>query len=70
MKRNVWMEVTRDQYELPVRVANSAKELASLAGTTLSNVMSGACRGKKGLYKSRFVKVEVDMEEEEIRLCL
>lgn len=67
MKEYVWMEVTKDEFELPVHVARTAGELALLAGTTRSNVMSGECKGRKGIYKSRFVKVQIDMEEEEAR---
>lgn len=29
----VWMYVTMDKYELPIYVADSAKELAKLVGT-------------------------------------
>ena len=64
MKQYVWMEVTKDEYELPVCVARTAEELAMKCGTTRNNVISGACRGGKGIYKSRFVKIELDAEEE------
>lgn len=64
MKQSVWMEITKDKYELPVIVASTAEELAILCGTTRNNVMSGACKGRKGLYKSRFVIVEIQEDEE------
>ena len=28
----LWMEVSKDQYELPIHIADTAKELAELAG--------------------------------------
>lgn len=34
----IWMEVTRDRYELPVAVADSAAELAELVGVKKENI--------------------------------
>lgn len=60
----IWMEVTQDEYELPVLIALTASELARKAGTTRTNVSSSACRHKRGKHKrTRFLKVEVDNEE-------
>ena len=61
----VWMEVTRDKYELPKLIADSAAELAVLSGATENNVSSSASKYKKGIYRSsRFRKVEVPEDEE------
>lgn len=60
----IWMEVTQDEYELPVLIALSASELARKVGTSRSNVTSSACRHKRGKRKrTRFLKVEIDDEE-------
>lgn len=60
----IWMEVTQDEYELPVLIALSASELARKAGTSRTNVSSSACKNKHGRCKqTRFLKVEIDDDE-------
>ena len=56
----VWMKVTKDKYELPVAVADSANELARILNTTANNVNSSLSKGY-GTY----VKVVIDDEESE-----
>ena len=56
----VWMKVTKDKYELPVAVADSANELARILNTTANNVSSSLSKGY-GTY----VKVVIDDEESE-----
>lgn len=64
MKKKIWMEVTRDKYELPIRIADSAKELAEAAGTTLNNVRSAASHYKHGRHPvSRFHAIEAEEDE-------
>lgn len=53
----LWLEVTKDKYELPLAVADSAKELAQMVGTTESNVRSNFY---KRAEKSRFQRIIVD----------
>ena len=61
----VWMEVTKDRYELPVAVADSIKELARIVGVSRDNIKSSASKRRRGLLKrSRFVSVEIEDEEE------
>ncbi len=61
----IWMEVTKDKYELPVAVADDAYKLAELTGASVNNIRTTASRHKSGKQKhSRFVKVEI-MEENE-----
>ena len=56
----VWMKVTKDKYELPVAVADSAVELAGIVNTTANSISSSICHGC-GTY----VKVVIDDEESE-----
>lgn len=57
----IWMEVTRDRYELPVAVADSATELAKMAGVKPQSIMEHTCKAARGKIKrQRFVKVEVE----------
>lgn len=57
----VWMLVTKDEFELPVAIADTAKELARICGVSNRTVISGALRSKSGkVKKSRYIKVEID----------
>lgn len=56
----LYMEVTRDKYELPIFISPSAREVAENAGTDINTVYSLCSRHKRGVYKrTRFVKVEI-----------
>ena len=62
----VWMQITRDEYELPVAVADTAQELADIVGTTKNNVNSCASHVRRGRFKwSRFIRVQVDDDDNE-----
>lgn len=54
-----------DEYEFPIIIAESAEELAELAGVTISTIRSSICRHKKGIYKSQYECIEVDDEDSE-----
>ena len=56
---SVILQVTRDKYELPVRVASSVDEMARLTGLTRSAVYKSIER-KKGPG----IKVYIDEEDE------
>lgn len=61
----VYIMVTKDEYELPLAIANSAEELARIVGTTKIAVHSGASRfARKGVW-SRFRKVVIPDDDEE-----
>lgn len=55
---NLWVKTTLDKYELPVAVADSAKELAEMVGSTQNSVLSSVSKGRRGWYK-------IDVEEDE-----
>lgn len=57
----VWILVTKDEFELPVAIADTAKELARICGVSNRTIISGALRSKSGkVKKSRYIKVEID----------
>lgn len=60
----LWMEVTMDEYELPVAVAGSAEELARKNGKTRHNIYSAISHARARGYRSRYVKVEVEDGED------
>ena len=59
----VYMEVTEDEYELPVAVAGSSEELARIVGTTGNAIKSAISHVESGRRKkSRYVRVYVEDE--------
>lgn len=62
----IYMEITRDEYEFPIHIADSASELGKLCGVSRNCILSCVSKSKKGkIGKSRYVKVEVPDDEEE-----
>lgn len=62
----VYMKVTKDEFELPLAVADTPTELARITGDNLGTINSTLSRAKTGnnpKYKYKFrkyVKVEID----------
>lgn len=56
LPKMVWMEVDTKRNELPLRVADSAEELARICGVATVSVESSASRVRHG-GKGRYVKV-------------
>lgn len=50
MGRYIYMKVTKDEYELPIAVADDAYQLADVCGTTPNNIYSSISHGRKS-YK-------------------
>lgn len=60
----IWMEITKDEYELPIVVADSRKELAEMVGVEPSYISSHIGHYKRGrLKKPRFIVVEIEEDE-------
>ena len=60
------MMVSKDKYELPLAVADSAPQLAEMVGVSVNAIFSSYSCYKSGKHKfSRFQKVEVDDETDE-----
>ena len=65
-QKYIWMCVEADEYELPLIVADSAKELARKMGLSVDTVTVAAYRGHSGKTTGRkFVKVRIDEEWQE-----
>ena len=59
----IWMMVTRDKYELPLAIADTARELAKLTGYHVGSIVTGANGVKNGkLKRSYFRKVNIEEE--------
>lgn len=61
----IWMEVTRDKYELPVAVAGTAAELAKMVGVTLRAVQKCQVDAKKRGKPGKYIRVEVDEDADD-----
>ena len=60
----IWMEITKDKYELPLCAVDSLKELSRVTGVDKESISSVMSRFRKGKIKfSRFIVVEVEDEE-------
>lgn len=59
------MQVTQDEYELPVAVADSLKELAEMTGTTQGSISSWMWHYRSGRLKTRkYIKVIITERQE------
>ena len=56
----VYMEVTKDEYELPVAIADSPEQLAKICGTTSGTMRSFISHEKAGRKKSKYKRVEIE----------
>lgn len=60
----VYMEVTQDPLELPLAVAETARELADMAGVKVDAIYQSISRIQHGKRKrNRFIRVTVDEDE-------
>ena len=58
--KTVWIAVTADKYQLPIAVADTARELAEMRGTTTNNVISCALKTRQGKMKPKYLKIEIE----------
>ena len=58
---NVWMMISKDKYELPIAVADTASELAKIVGKTKNHIQSEVSHYEHGrLKRPRFVRVRLE----------
>ena len=58
----VYMEVTKDKYELPVAIADSVKELARIRNVSANYISSRICHCKTNGHRSKYVRVVIEDE--------
>lgn len=57
----LYLEVTPDEYQLPLAVAESRKELAVMRGITSKQIKDYLAKTRAGKIKNpRFIRIEVD----------
>lgn len=65
MAKNIWMKVTTDEYELPLAVADTCRELAELCNTTKNSIYCSMCWAKKHKdFRCQYIKIEVSDDDE------
>ena len=65
VKNRVWMEVTRDQYQLPIHVADTCAELSKITGATEDAIRGSIQNYNDGRISTpRFFAVDMDEEGE------
>lgn len=58
------MEVTQDEYELPVAIADNAHQLAIMRNVSVNTIYSAISHEKSGAYKrSRYKRIVIDEED-------
>ncbi len=55
----VWMQVTKDRFELPVVLADTAEELAKKVGTSAASIYSSISHANAKGYHCQFVRVKL-----------
>lgn len=58
----LYMRTTTDHLELPLAVAASPRELASMLGTSEGNVLTNISHGRRGWLR-------IEVEDEDLELC-
>lgn len=56
----IWMKVTKDEYQLPLVIADSAQELADICHVKPHNIFSAVWHSKRDGRISQYIKVEVE----------
>lgn len=66
MSKCVYMEITLDEYELPVAVADSVVELAKLIKISADTIYNVMYHNKvRGLKRCKYIKVELEEASDE-----
>lgn len=66
----IWLAVTQDQFEFPVAIADSARELAQMVGVKPITILSSVSRSRKCTRKTnrgvrrKYFCVEVEDDDE------
>ena len=59
------MRVTRDKYELPIVIADTAKQLAEICGVTTNSIYSAYCRAKHSGGFTMYKRIEMEDEDDD-----
>lgn len=65
MQKYIWMKVSRDEYELPEVIGDSAEDLARKCGTTSNAIFTAINHAEHRGYRCQYKRVPVLKDEEE-----
>ena len=60
----LYIKVTSDEYELPLAVGDTVRELAKMLGVKSDSIYSQMSHSKHNVYFCSYKKVEVEDEDE------
>ena len=60
MKKRLWLKVTRDEYELPLAVADTSEELSRMLGLKRKSIMKQINKAKNKNRKCQYIVVEIE----------
>ena len=60
----IWMKVTRDEYEFPLMIADSQKELAIMCGVRRQSIAWAICKAREKGHRCSYVKVEIEEDDQ------
>ena len=62
----VYMEITRDKYELPVAISDNLTEFSKMVNASKGTISSAIYHANVVKYKRpRFIKIEIDETDDE-----
>jgi hypothetical protein len=65
MKKKLYMAVETNEYELPLYVADTSRELVDWSGLSIGYVLSAISHGYSGKKTGiRFLRIEVEWEKD------
>lgn len=61
MKSELWLLVTADEYELPLIIADTIRELSRKSGISVNAIRSGANRYRNGkIHHSQYHRISLE----------
>ena len=60
----LWMKVTTDEYEFPLMIADSQKELAIMCGVNRASIAWAIHKSREKGHRCSYVKVETEEDDQ------
>ena len=60
----LWMKVTADEYEFPLMIADSQKELAMMCGINRSSIAHAISKARDKGHRCSYVRVEIEEDDQ------
>lgn len=60
----MWLLVTKDKYEFPIYIEDTAPALAKKCGVSVNRIYSAVSHAQKEGYKCRYIHIKEDKSED------